>query len=153
MHQHRDHPLAVSERQLDFDTHEIIGIVEPPTSALVRRVEPALADHRQQRVALLHLQFQHLDEIFPGGNVVDVDENPFGREGLFQAAEKRLRKSRLVTAPIVDEYLAAHAIRRRSAKATPLAAASAPAAARRKSAKQETEPRFHGAPSDNLLQQ
>jgi hypothetical protein len=78
VHQHRDNPLAQLERGFDFDTHEIIGVVEAPAAALVGGVEPVVADHRQHRVALRHLRFQHADEVFAGRDIVDVDEKPLG---------------------------------------------------------------------------
>jgi hypothetical protein len=68
---------------------------------------------RQQRVAPRHLRFQQVDEVFAGGNIVDIDKKPLGREGLLHAAERHLGESRLITATIVDENPATHAIKRR----------------------------------------
>ncbi len=82
-----------------------------PAAALVGGVEPVVADHRQHRVALRHLRFQHADEVFTGRDIVDVDEKPLGREGLLQTAEQRLGEPRLIATAIIDENLAAHALK------------------------------------------
>jgi hypothetical protein len=111
--QDRDHPFALPERRFYFDAHEIIGVVEPATSTFVFGVEPSLSDHRQERVATRHLRIQNVNEILPGGNIVDVDEQLLGRKGLLQAAEKRMREARLVTPSIIDENLAGHAVKHR----------------------------------------
>ena len=54
------------------------------------------------------LRFQHADEIFTGRDVVDIYKKPLGWEGLLEASEKRLSKTRLIPAAIVDENLAGH---------------------------------------------
>ncbi len=111
VHQHRDNPLAKLERGLDFDAHEVIGIVEASAAVLIGGVEPVVADHRQHRVALRHLRFQHADEVFTGRDIVDVYEKPLGRERLLQTTEERLRESRLIAAAIINENFAAHALK------------------------------------------
>ena len=111
VHQHRDNPLTLLERGFDFDAHEIVGIVEASAAVLIGGAEPVVANHRQHRVALRHLRFQHADEVFTGRDIVHVHEEPLGRERLLQTTEKRLREPRLIAAAIIDENFAAHALK------------------------------------------
>jgi hypothetical protein len=108
VHKHRDHAFLLRESGLDFDAHEVLGIVEASRSALVACRNPVLADHRDQHVAARDLIVQHLHKVEPGGDIVDVHEQPLGREGLFKSAVKRLSKAGIVAAAIVNENVAAH---------------------------------------------
>src|SRR5262249_47245431 len=106
--QHGDHPLALAQRRLDLDAYEIVGVVEPPVSLMIEGIEPARADHRQERIALPDLLFEHVDEIEPGRDIVDIHEQLLGAESLLQPVEQPTRVARIVTAAIIDENPARH---------------------------------------------
>lgn len=109
VNQHRDHPDAAAERRLQFNADEILGIVETARAGLVGRVEPSPADHRKHDVAGRHLLIEHLDEIEPGLDRVDIHEQLAGGKVIFKTVEQTSGKARIVTAPIVDEDLTGQA--------------------------------------------
>ena len=65
LHEHRDDGDVTLQRGGRFEPHEIHRIIEPPPVLLVSRVEPALADHRQQHATRGHVLVDGPTEIPP----------------------------------------------------------------------------------------
>lgn len=104
--QHRDDALALVERGLDLDRHEVVAIA----SAGSKQLGPARPDHSEQHVACGHLPIQHLDEIVAGPDVAfHIHEQVLGRELVLEPLEQGLGEARVVAAAVVDEDLAGHA--------------------------------------------
>ena len=75
LHQHRDDALALLERRFDLDADEVVRVVEPPRIRTVAGIDPVLADHREEHVALGNLLFQNANEIEPWRDVVHASIN------------------------------------------------------------------------------
>jgi hypothetical protein len=106
--QHRNHPFALRKRRLDFNAHEIVGILEPPFSGAIARIDPALADHRQKNVAFTDALVQHADEIETRCDIVNVQKQLLRMEYVLQPVKKTAGIAGIVAAAVINEYLARH---------------------------------------------
>src|SRR5882672_12835839 len=88
MHEYRDDQLVLFERGRDLDADEVVGLVEPPGTLVIARVEPALTDDRQQHIAFRDLLLQHAYEVAPWRNAVDVHEEFVAWKHLLQTVEQ-----------------------------------------------------------------
>src|SRR5262249_30318280 len=107
-HEHWNHPLVLLQGRFNLDADEILGIIKTAGALLVTSVNPAFADHGEQRIAPPDLLFQHPDEVETRRDVIDVHEQLIGRKRLLQPVKQAAGIARVVAAAIVDEYVTGH---------------------------------------------
>ena len=61
--QDRDHPDIPSEGGCDFQTHEIIWIIEAACARFVGRLQPLVSDDREQHMALVDALLDRIPKI------------------------------------------------------------------------------------------
>jgi hypothetical protein len=72
--QHRDHGNLPFEGRLDFDPHEILGVVKSRFTPIVRGPIPVRPDHREKDVTLGHLFIQMLAKVHTKWDGIHIDK-------------------------------------------------------------------------------
>ena len=101
--QHRDDPHPRAQRRLDLQPDEVGRIVQAPTSGVIDRFQPAVADQRQQHGAGRHRALDGLGEVVTRLDRVDVLEHPIRAEGPDQLAVDQIGLERGVLASVAQE--------------------------------------------------
>src|SRR5215472_3981484 len=106
--QDRDDRNVALEGYPDFDSHEIIRVIQAAVAIFIPRIEPVGSDHREQHVTLGDLLAEHLDKVDPQRDGVDVHEQEVTAELPFQPIMHAARMTRAIVAAIADEDLGRH---------------------------------------------
>ena len=86
LHQHRNDPLAESERRFDLDADKILRIFETRPACFICHSEPIGTDQHEHRVAAPRLDHPH--KVLPRPDAaLDIHEQAFGGKGLFETAK------------------------------------------------------------------
>ena len=101
--QHWDYRNVPVKGGCDFQTHEIIGIIEAPCAGLVGRFQPLVSDDREQHMALVNTLLDCIPEIGSELDRVDVLKQMLLAKGCFQVIENPARNIRRILASIRDK--------------------------------------------------
>ena len=101
--QDRDNPYCASQGSLNFQPHNIIGIIQPPTAALVGRDQPRRADDRQQHRAGRHRAADLRGEVHAQLDRVHIDENLALAEPIGQAVIQPSSQMAGFLSPVADK--------------------------------------------------
>ena len=75
--QHRhDEDVGPRQSRGNLESHEVVGLVEPPAAGHVAGAGPFPPDDRQHHAAVGEAGFDRLDEVLPGAQRVHVAEHP-----------------------------------------------------------------------------
>ena len=97
LHERRDHPKAPLQRVRQLEPDEVARIIEATPPAGICRVDPLVPDNRNHDVALVERLVDHLDEVGPGLDRVDIHEHP---------PRVRARRERVVEAACIPTGIA-----------------------------------------------
>jgi len=94
---------------LDLDAHVVVRVIEPPAALLrairVAGIEPMVADHRQQHIALVDRVAETLAKIHADRNGVGVQEDGPIPEVALQTVVEPPGDIGTVITPVRDEQL------------------------------------------------
>jgi hypothetical protein len=102
-YQHRDDQFALPDGAGDFDTHEVIPLVEPPFAALIADRRPLRADDSDEDIAGSHRIIERLHEILAGFDAGDIHEKVFRGKVPQQMVIQATDIPFAVLAAVVDE--------------------------------------------------
>ena len=105
---HGNDALAKLQTGLDFNSYEVLRIVEPSAAALIGSVDPALTDDCKHDVTLRNVVFKHTYKILTWSDAINIHEELLWLEGTFQAIEQSSSETRIVATPIVDKDFCSH---------------------------------------------
>jgi hypothetical protein len=91
------------QRRRDLDSDKIVRIIEPTIARSVPRVQPTLADDSKYDIAVSYTVIQDANEVETRSNIVDVQEQLFGRKNILQPIEEPTGMPSVVTTTIINE--------------------------------------------------
>src|SRR5262249_620006 len=95
----------------NLDTHEVIGIVEPPLAGLwIASFDPAWADKGQHDLTLIDPALKSLDEIDARRNRIDVHEQAVARQHFLKSPVDHPSLIFAIVAAIANEHLGGHRV-------------------------------------------
>ena len=101
--QHGDHRNVALQRRGDLDAHIVVRVVEPPLALAVGGGQPMRADDCEQCIALRDLRIELLDEIEPGLDGVDIDEERAAGKFACEMIVEPAGNAGRVVSPVIDE--------------------------------------------------
>jgi hypothetical protein len=74
-HKHRNDRNIPLQSRLDFNTHIIAKIFDPPPSLIVGQLKPLIANHDQEHIALSDRIPDVLPKIDPERDIIEIKKN------------------------------------------------------------------------------
>jgi CheY-like chemotaxis protein len=104
----RDDWDVAPERRRYLDANEVMNVFQASIVLLVACVKPVGANNREQHFALGDCLVERLDEIDAQRDSVDVHEQEFAAELLFQSVVHSSRVTRAAVPAVADEHFGGH---------------------------------------------
>jgi hypothetical protein len=108
--QNWDNANVAGKRSCDFNSNEIIRLMEAAISGFVRRIQPVGTDDDQKDFARSNLAVQMRREVDPGRNVVDIHEDIFLSELMAQPVVQPTGSAYRILSSIVNENSVRHSV-------------------------------------------
>jgi hypothetical protein len=103
LHQHGNDRDVPTERFLDFETHEVLGVIEPARAGTVAGRRPSLSDDDEYGGRFAQRRLQDADEVCPRIDRVDVQEHLSSPEAPVHVIGKPTGLAGRVVSSVTDE--------------------------------------------------
>jgi len=101
--QNRDHTNATRERRLNLQPHEVLGVVQAPLPAFAGDRQPPCPNHRQKHRAGPNRGHDHLNEVVPQLDRIDISENLALAEVVNQPVKQPSGRVGSIFPPVADK--------------------------------------------------